>query len=109
METCKIELGFKWVEECFNPEDYWSYKELKRRADNKIMVSGGEHDASRYGFRMLIEFCDIDILQPDVSWCGGLTELIKIGNLAESHGKYVVPLRKKHLLLSAILMSCGKS
>ncbi|XOQ13492.1 MAG: L-rhamnonate dehydratase [Shouchella clausii] len=85
------ELGFKWVEECFNPEDYWSYKELKGRADNKIMVSGGEHDATRYGFRMLIEFCDIDILQPDVSWCGGLTELIKIGNIAESHGKYVVP------------------
>ncbi|MDG5786740.1 L-rhamnonate dehydratase [Evansella sp. AB-P1] len=84
-------LGFKWVEECFNPDDYWSYRDLKKRAGNKIMVTGGEHEATRYGFRMLIEMCDLDILQPDVGWCGGLTELIKIGNLAESYGKLVIP------------------
>ncbi|RAS85709.1 L-rhamnonate dehydratase [Priestia endophytica] len=85
------ELGFKWVEECFNPDDYWSYRDLKKRAGNNIMVTGGEHEATRYGFRLLLEYCDIDIIQPDVGWCGGLTELIKIGNLAESHGKLVVP------------------
>ncbi|WP_257350088.1 L-rhamnonate dehydratase [Pseudalkalibacillus decolorationis] len=85
------ELGFKWVEECFNPDDYWSYRDLKKRAGNKIMVTGGEHEATRYGFRMLMEFCDLDIVQPDVGWCGGLTELIKIGNLAESYGKLVIP------------------
>ncbi|MBG9813726.1 L-rhamnonate dehydratase [Priestia endophytica] len=85
------ELGFKWVEECFNPDDYWSYRDLKKRAGNNIMVTGGEHEATRYGFRLLMEYCDIDIIQPDVGWCGGLTELIKIGNLAESYGKLVVP------------------
>lgn len=85
------ELGFKWVEECFNPDDYWSYRDLKKRAGNNIMVTGGEHEATRYGFRLLLEYCDIDIIQPDVGWCGGLTELIKIGNLAESYGKLVVP------------------
>lgn len=90
MEKSK-ELGFKWIEECFNPEDYPNYKELKKRAGNEIMVTGGEHDATRFGFRMLLEYCDLDIIQPDVGWCGGLTELIKIGNLAESFGKMVVP------------------
>ncbi|MFZ4453250.1 L-rhamnonate dehydratase [Salibacterium aidingense] len=85
------ELEFKWVEECFNPDDYWAYRDLKKRAPNNILVTGGEHEATRYGFRMLLEFCDIDILQADVGWCGGLTELIKIGNLAESYGKYVIP------------------
>jgi len=84
-------LGFKWVEECFNPDDYWSYRDLKKAAGNTIMVSGGEHEATRYGFRMLMEFCDLDLLQPDVGWCGGMTELIKIGNMAESYGKMVVP------------------
>lgn len=85
------ELNFKWIEECFNPDDYWAYRDLKSRAPNNIMVTGGEHEATRFGFRMLMEFCDIDIIQPDVGWCGGLTELIKIGNLAESYGKYVIP------------------
>ncbi len=85
------ELDFKWVEECFNPDDYWAYRDLKKRAPNNILVTGGEHEATRYGFKMLLEFCDMDILQADVGWCGGLTELIKIGNLAESYGKYVIP------------------
>lgn len=85
-------LGFKWVEECFNPDDYWSYTDLKKAAFSKnIMVTGGEHEASRYGFRMLIEECGLDMIQPDVGWCGGMTELIKIGNLADAHGKMVVP------------------
>ncbi len=85
------ELGFKWIEECFNPDDYWSYRDLKNRASNNLLVTGGEHEATKYGFRMLLEFCDLDIIQPDVGWCGGLTELIKIGNMAEAHGKYVIP------------------
>lgn len=85
------ELGFRWIEECFNPDDYWSYRKLKERAGNTIMVTAGEHEATRYGFRMLLEFCDLDVIQPDVGWCGGLTELIKIGNLAESCGKMVIP------------------
>ncbi len=84
-------LNFSWLEECFNPDDYWSYEKLKKAADNSIMITGGEHEASCYGFRMLIEKCDIDIVQPDVGWCGGLTELIKIGNLAYAHGKIVIP------------------
>ena len=84
-------LGFKWIEECFNPDDYWSYKDLKKSAPNNIMVTGGEHEATRYGFRMLLEKCDLDIIQPDVGWCGGMTELLKIANLAESFGKMVIP------------------
>ena len=32
-----------------------------------------------------------DIIQPDVGWCGGLTELLKISSLADAHGKMVVP------------------
>lgn len=84
-------LGFYWMEECFNPDDYWSYRDLKKAAGNNIMITGGEHEATRYGFRTLIEESNIDVIQPDVGWCGGLTELIKIGNLAESHGKWVIP------------------
>jgi L-rhamnonate dehydratase len=85
------DLKFHWIEECFNPDDYWSYRDLKKAAGNQILVTGGEHEASKLGFRMLIEECDLDVIQPDVGWCGGMTELIKIGNLAEAHGKYVIP------------------
>ncbi|MGI5989908.1 MAG: L-rhamnonate dehydratase [Lachnospiraceae bacterium] len=84
--------GFKWIEECFNPDDYWAYRDLKKAAAGTgVMISGGEHEATRYGFRMLMEFCDLDLLQPDVGWCGGMTELLKIGDMAQAYGKLVVP------------------
>jgi len=56
-----------------------------------MLVSTGEHEATRWGFRMLLEMECCDILQPDVGWCGGITELIKISALADAHGKLVVP------------------
>ena len=40
---------------------------------------------------MLLEMGCADILQPDVGWCGGITELLKISALADAHGKLVVP------------------
>lgn len=85
------DLGFRWIEEALPPDDYWGYAELRRRAPGSILVSTGEHEATRWGFRLLLEMNCCDFIQPDVNWCGGLTELIKISALAESHGKYVIP------------------
>ncbi len=85
------DLGFTWIEECFMPDDYWSFRELKKSAGRGAWVTTGEHEATRWGFRMLLEYCDVDIIQPDVGWCGGMTELIKIGNMADAYGKYIIP------------------
>src|SRR5262249_22474375 len=46
---------------------------------------------TRWGFRMLLEMDCCDIIQPDVGWCGGMTEILKISALADSHGKLVIP------------------
>src|SRR3546814_14134078 len=56
-----------------------------------MLVTTGEHEATRWGFRMLLEMECADILQPDIGWCGGVTELLKISALADAHGKLVVP------------------
>jgi L-alanine-DL-glutamate epimerase-like enolase superfamily enzyme len=40
---------------------------------------------------MLLEMGCCDIIQPDVNWCGGITELIKISALADAHGALMVP------------------
>lgn len=85
------EFGLKWIEECLSPDDYWGYAELKRQAPTGMLVTTGEHEATRWGFRMLLEMDCCDIIQPDVNWCGGITELIKISALADAHGKLMVP------------------
>jgi L-rhamnonate dehydratase len=83
--------GLKWVEECLSPDDYWGYAQLRRDVPKGMLVTTGEHEATRWGFRMLLEMGCCDIIQPDVNWCGGVTELIKISALADAHGALMVP------------------
>jgi L-rhamnonate dehydratase len=85
------EVGLKWIEEPLPPDDYWAYAELRRSLPAGMLLAGGEHEATRWGFRMLLEMQCCDMLQPDVGWCGGLSELIKIAALADTHKIPVVP------------------
>jgi L-rhamnonate dehydratase len=85
------QYALKWIEEALPPDDYWGYAELKRRVPAGMLVTTGEHEATRWGFKMLLEMECADILQPDVGWCGGITELIKISALADERGVLVVP------------------
>jgi L-rhamnonate dehydratase len=85
------ERGLRWIEEALPPDDYWGYAELRRRLPPDLLVTTGEHEATRWGFRLLLEMGCCDIIQPDVNWCGGMTELLKISALADSHGVLMVP------------------
>jgi L-rhamnonate dehydratase len=91
LATAAHEYGLKWLEEALIPDDYWGYRELRRKVPPGMLISTGEHESTRYGFRMLLEMGCADILQPDVGWCGGITELIKISALADAYGALVVP------------------
>lgn len=83
--------GLKWIEEALPPDDYWGYAALRKQVPPGMLVTTGEHEATRWGFRLLLEQGCCDIIQPDVGWCGGLTELVKISALADAHGALVVP------------------
>lgn len=83
--------GLKWMEECLPPDDYWGYAALKRQMPPGMLLTTGEHEATRWGFRMLLEMECCDIIQPDVNWCGGITELVKISALADARGALLVP------------------
>jgi len=84
------ELGVYWIEEALHPDDFDGYKLLKERAP-WIRWTSGEHEYTRYGFRKLIESRSVDIIQPDVMWCGGLTELLRISAMAAAYDIPVVP------------------
>lgn len=83
-------LYFKWIEECLPPQQYEGYRELKRQAPAGMMVTSGEHHGTLQSFRTLSE-TGIDIMQPDVGWCGGLTTLVEIAAIAKARGQLVVP------------------
>ncbi|OJD28948.1 mandelate racemase muconate lactonizing enzyme family protein [Diplodia corticola] len=83
-------LNINWWEECLSPDDFDGHALLKA-AHPTIKFTTGEHEYSRYGFRKLIEGRNLDILQPDVMWVGGMTELLKISAMAQAYDIPVVP------------------
>jgi len=85
------DYGLKWIEEALPPDDYWGYAKLKKQVPPKMLVTTGEHEATRWGFKLLLDMECADIIQPDVGWCGGITELIKISAMADAAGALVIP------------------
>ena len=85
-------LDIKWLEECLIPDDYEGWKEVRRRtAGSNMLFTTGEHEYTRYGFRKLLETRAVDVLQPDISWVGGITEARRIIALASAYDIPVIP------------------
>lgn len=89
VEKCK-DLHIDWWEECLSPDDF-DGQALLKRAHPTAKFTTGEHEFSRYGFRKLIEGRNVDVLQPDVMWVGGMTELLKVSAMAAAYDLPVVP------------------
>ena len=79
-----------WMEECLPPDDYAGFGRLNASLQS-TRIATGEHEYTRYGFRLLLDHSAADIWQPDINWCGGLTELRRIASLAASHDIPVIP------------------
>jgi len=73
-----------WFEEPFAPEDLDSYASLHGTIE--VPVAAGENEFGLQGFRELIRAQAVDIVQPDASRCGGITEVWRTGQLAASAG-----------------------
>lgn len=79
----------EWFEEPVVPEQLESYVEVRR--GQPIPVAGGETWHTRYAHVQALGARAVDILQPDVAGCGGITEMKKIAAMAETTGVRVVP------------------
>lgn len=80
-----------WIEEPLLPEHYDGYKRLKDILNPMgILITGGEHEFTRYGFRVLIEKEAVNIIQPDIGRAGGISEVKKICDLASAYDMPVI-------------------
>jgi L-alanine-DL-glutamate epimerase-like enolase superfamily enzyme len=98
-------LGIFWLEEPFYPDEYEAYAELADSVD--IRVAAGEQDTTVWGFRELIERGRVDLVQPDVTRCGGITEWLRIAALAREHGVETVPHAWKSGIIKAASLQCN--
>jgi L-rhamnonate dehydratase len=98
-----------WFEECVMADKISQYAEL-RRAVRGVNISGGEHEYTRWGIKALLDAEAVHILQPDVTWAGGLTEMTKIVALASANDIPVIPHHgswaSTHLIASQTITAC---
>jgi D-galactarolactone cycloisomerase len=78
-----------WFEEPLPPDDLEGYKLLREHA--RVMISGGEVLTRRQSFAPFLEQGALDIVQPDCTKVGGLTEALEIAKVAARHNVLTVP------------------
>jgi D-galactarolactone cycloisomerase len=78
-----------WFEEALRPDALEDFVAL--RAGSAVPISGGEVLTRRQSFAPWIEAGALDIIQPDVTKVGGLSEQRRIGWAAEDRGIQLIP------------------
>jgi D-galactarolactone cycloisomerase len=91
LETAKMLAAHDvaWFEEPLPPDDLDGYVELRRQAP--VPIATGEVLTRRQSFTPFLERHAVDIIQPDCTKCGGLTEAWRIGWQAYEHNVQLVP------------------
>lgn len=78
-----------WVEDFIHPERLDQYAAV--RAASPVPIAAGEQIATIWDFQRFIELGCADVIQPDLSRCGGISVAVKVAALAEEHGLDLVP------------------
>lgn len=89
-----------FFEEPIRPENFEAWGELKRGL--QCTLATGESLYSRFEFLRLLQVRGCDIIQPDICVVGGLLEMRKIADLAETHFVTVAPHNPMGPLATAI-------
>jgi L-rhamnonate dehydratase len=79
----------KWLEECLIPEDFDAHLELRQRLPWQTLATG-EHWYSSVPFQWAASRHALDILQPDINWCGGVTVTQQVVAAAQASGASVI-------------------
>ena len=95
------EYNLRWYEEPVVPEDVNGYVELRSKLT--MPIAGGENEHTLFGYKSLFENGAVDIAQPDIGSCGGITAAKHIIALAHSFGVEVNP----HVWGSAIAQAAS--
>lgn len=80
----------RWVEEPLQPWDTDGLRRLRERAPYQSIATGEDHHG-RHAFKALLDARCVDVLQPDIEWCGGFTEALRVATMAEASGVELAP------------------
>jgi L-rhamnonate dehydratase len=90
-----------WLEEPVAPDNLVGYRALSDRSS--LTIAGGEAESDYAAFERLIDEGGVDLIQPDLARCGGLTQGRRLAWLAQQRHRRVVP----HAFKSGVLVAAS--
>jgi L-rhamnonate dehydratase len=94
-----------WMEEVTHPEKIESFASMRR--STTIPIAAGEHFYGRWEVERYLQAGALSVVQADPEWCGGASELVRIGAVASLHDVPVIP--HGHSLRAAVHVICSQS
>jgi len=91
IETAKMlgDYQITWFEEALKPDDLEGFKELRQHSP--VLIATGEVFTRRQTFQPYITQRALDVIQPDLTKCGGISEGRRMGWMAYDHSVLMVP------------------
>jgi L-rhamnonate dehydratase len=78
------DLNVFWIEDPLPPYDIEGYRKIRKRAGKDIRLALGNFCFHRWDCAELLREGLVDVLQPDVAWAGGITESLRIMDMADA-------------------------
>ncbi|MGX9936560.1 mandelate racemase/muconate lactonizing enzyme family protein [Advenella kashmirensis] len=78
IEDCNLH----WFEEPVKQNDPRTLADLRQQV--RVPLSSGQNNGHRFSHRDLITHHSVDVIQPNVLYCGGFTEAVKVAHMAQA-------------------------
>jgi galactonate dehydratase len=85
------ELDITWYEEPAGPESADTLKAMRDRIPSNVSICVGERHYTRYGIRPILEKHICDIMMPDITRCGGPSEMKRMATMMEAYNVLLAP------------------
>jgi L-alanine-DL-glutamate epimerase-like enolase superfamily enzyme len=85
-EVFAQQSGVSWFEEPVSSDDLEGLRLLRDRAPAGMDIAAGEYGYDIFYFRRMLDAGAVDVLQADVTRCGGITQLLQVGALCAARG-----------------------
>ncbi|MDG2101895.1 MAG: enolase C-terminal domain-like protein [Dehalococcoidia bacterium] len=76
------DLKIYWIEDISSPETLLNSESILGKLDGAFLA-GGEHDLNHNNFSIMKKNNTYDFWQPDITWCGGISSLLKIIDISD--------------------------
>jgi L-alanine-DL-glutamate epimerase-like enolase superfamily enzyme len=76
--------GIVWLEEPVSSDDVHGLAQVRRQGPPGLVIAAGEYGWDIFHFQRLLEHDCVDVVQPDVTRCGGYTNFLRVDGLCRA-------------------------